>query len=227
MISLGFWQLGRAHTKEQLRDQRTQNSAGPEVKLTAGMDDKSNMLMRSVRVEGELDLERQFILINQKYRGQPGMYVFAPVQLGADNAAVLVNRGWLPRPEGRAGQALPPLPGGAPDTIHGVVDSAPSVGIKLGEPAARGAGWPRTVTYLDLDWASRELGTALMPYVVLQQGGAGPFVRDWHLDPRDPQMPAEKHVSYAVQWFAMAAVLAAIFIGVNTRRIGGATEVEH
>lgn len=52
--------------------------------------------------------------------------------------------------------------------------------------------------------------------LVLGAGQAGSLQYDWA--PVETISP-EKHLGYAVQWFALAVALVIIYLGVNTRRI--------
>ncbi len=219
LISLGFWQLHRADVKYAARAVREHNRDLPPVTLSPGFTDVNAALNRRARAQGRFDLAHQLLLDNQQRNNVPGYYVFTPLVLAGTKTAVLVNRGWVQQGVNR--RILPPLPG--PDdavTIRGLIDSVPVVGLKLGPPNAGHTGWPKAVQYLDLGWLGQKLGYHFLPYVVLQQSGADfGLVRDWSgVQIGHEALPPEKHVSYAVQWFAMAGVLVIIFIGVHLRR---------
>ena len=227
LISLGFWQLSRADQKYAARAVREQRLREPPRNLSGSATDAEAMLARRVNASGRFDLQHQFMLQNQVYREQPGYEIYTPLRL-RDDAAVLVDRGWVAAHPGMDDK--PDLSGDtSPIELTAVVGAPPSIGLKLGEPDAGATRWPRQVQYLDLDWAQRQLGYRLLPYVLLPTNLATQgFVQN-----RKPEdvgeggMPPEKHVSYAVQWFAMAIVLVLIYIAMNTRRIGGEDERDH
>ena len=50
--------------------------------------------------------------------------------------------------------------------------------------------------------------------LLLDENAAGGFPRDWH----SLGLPPSRHYGYAVQWFALAAALTVIFIGMNTHK---------
>ncbi len=52
-------------------------------------------LFTRVRVAGQFDTERQFLLDNISHDGQPGYEVLTVLRL-ADGSGLLVNRGWVP-----------------------------------------------------------------------------------------------------------------------------------
>lgn len=220
MAGLGLWQLDRAAQKSALLNQHQKKSGLPPATLDGADTDREAMLYRKVRLSGEMDLAHQVLLDNRKHRGQPGYLVFAPLRLPGSAHWVLVARGWIY--QGKDRDRLPSLPGsGGPVHLEGRVGTVPSVGMKLGPPSA-GSEWPRRVTYLDLDWLEAQLGIDLMDYVVFQSGpDEGALVRDWPSLPQSQsRMPPERHVAYAVQWFAMAAVLLVIFAALHLRRRG-------
>lgn len=219
MISLGFWQLDRAEQKFAARANREQRLQEPPRALRAADTDLEAMLARRVHAEGRLDLSHQFLLQNQLYREQPGYLVYTPLRL-SDDTAVLVNRGWVAAHFGR-GQQQPDLSGPAQVlSISGVIDTPPSIGLKLGQPDAGISVWPRQVQYLDLDWAQRQLNYRLLPYVLLPAQPIGSNLTQVHRPEQigERGMPPEKHVSYAVQWFALAGALVVIFVVVNVHR---------
>ena len=69
-------------------------------------------------------------------------------------------------------------------------------------------GWPRIGVWPTIEEVSDEIGDEVLPFVLLldadQDHG---FTRNW--EPR--QSGASTNYGYAVQWFAMAATVLAIF----------------
>jgi cytochrome oxidase assembly protein ShyY1 len=62
----------------------------------------------------------------------------------------------------------------------------------------------------------QQLGIALYDYqLLLDEADADGFVRRW----RPALMAPERHVGYAVQWFAFAVVIGIIYFIVNMQRI--------
>jgi surfeit locus 1 family protein len=81
-----------------------------------------------------------------------------------------------------------------------------------------GSGWPQVIQAIDIPALEQRLDQALLPLVLqLDADDTHGFVRDWKAV---YGIPPDKHRAYAMQWFTLAAVLAIIYIGVNTRRTG-------
>jgi surfeit locus 1 family protein len=213
LLSLGFWQLSREQEKLQLQAQYAAREGEMPAPLSA-LASAADLQYRRVTVSGEYDNEHSFLLDNRIHQGQVGFEVITPV-LTANDEVVLVNRGWLPQGATRAD--LPEL-----EAINGTVDLRGSVYVPLGKPLVLGAAeasatWPRIVQTLDPPAMAAAAGHAarrLFPYSVrLDIATPGVLVRDWPVISTAP----EKHRAYAVQWFAMAAMLIGLYLFYSTR----------
>lgn len=226
LLSLGFWQLDRAAEKQKLRDLRkTQTQTGQLHFRGDPGQNLQDLLYRKIEIQGKFDLDHQFLLHNQTYKGMPGYLVYAPFHLKDSASVILVTRGWMPL-KGDL-QSVPALPGDSGVmSVHGMVEKTPSVGYKTASPDAGKMGWPRALSYLDMEWVSKQLGVRLEPYTVFQENGAAyGMVRDWKTFAHNAEaMPPEKHTSYAVQWFALAITLTVIFIVVNLKKAGSESD---
>ncbi|MBF8293438.1 MAG: hypothetical protein HW392_2265 [Steroidobacteraceae bacterium] len=207
--ALGNWQLGRAQEKRALAADFAR--AAPAIELSALADDAPRY--QRVVARGSYDPDRQFLLDNMSHAGQAGVLVLTPLGLG-DGSVVLVNRGWQP-----FGLSRGVLPGvsitAEPRTIAGRLDDLPRPSIRLDSPPA--AGWPRLVQYPRMDELSAMLGRELHPRVILLDSDLPDgYVREWAV----PGTTADRHVGYAVQWFAFAALAVAIWVALGLRRDG-------
>lgn len=213
--ALGFWQIGRYEIKQDLWNDFQQ--AGERATLTVESRQRLDSLGRYTPVElsGRYDLSRQILLDNRILDGRPGVEVFTPLALEA-GGAVLVNRGWLPMDLDR--RRLPRAPGPAgPVSLHGLVAPPPATGIQLGELGAPDS-WPWLTPYLLPDRIQEALGRPLAENVVLLDPGApGGFKRDWNPATLSP----ERHLGYAVQWFALALAVAVVWVLLTVRQRRG------
>jgi surfeit locus 1 family protein len=130
---------------------------------------------------------------------------------------VLVNRGWRPNPEDRNRVAVPAPPVG-PQQIRGIIGPPPAHGIRLGgagDVEHLGTGLLR-VQLVDTNRLGKLLDLDLLPYtVMLNPSEPDGFLRNW----RRPGSTEGRNRSYAVQWFAMAAAVAALFVYYNLKRV--------
>ena len=207
--ALGAWQLDRADQKRVLA--RSFIAGGPAIDWAQLPTDAPRF--QRVMLRGQYDAEHQFLLDNMSHESVAGVQVLTPLVLD-DGDAVLVNRGWLPF--GATRQDLPPVEVDAGKrTVIGRIDDLPRPGIWLKGPSA--TGWPRLVQYPDMTELSAALGRDLAPrQVLLDPGVPDGYVRDWVV----PGTTPDRHLGYAVQWFAFAALAAAIWIVLSLRKSG-------
>jgi surfeit locus 1 family protein len=218
---LGSWQLGRAEQKEELL---AQYEAGQQTQVAISSENAGRLKRyHRVSVAGRYDPAHQILLDNMpSHAGRPGFRVLTPMQSSA--GWLLVDRGWLPLGATRA--ELPNVAVPADDrNITGTMDSLPRAGITLeSAPVAAETPWPRVLSFPTQADLEQQLGHKLIPGVLLldpsQPDG---YERVWeaHLG-----FKPERHIGYAVQWFALAAAAVIIFIlmGFRTKK---ATDERH
>ena len=204
--SLGNWQLRRADEKLALQAAWDRADRAAPLPVTgadiAGIADR---LPLRVRLHGRFLFAYEIWLDNRQMDGQAGLMLVTPLRL-ADGAVVLVNRGFARRdPRDRAR-----LPGVArPEgevTVEGLAVAHTARVLQLGENAPAGGG-PLVWQNLDYDAFERVSALAVARWVVQQTDGADDgLLRHW------PRLAAgvEKHHGYALQWFALAALIAAL-----------------
>ena len=88
----------------------------------------------------------------------------------------------------------------------------PPGGLHLADAPA--GGWPRLVTQLDIPALWQAFGRAGLPWEIRLEPGDASFDTDWPL----VSMPPERHTGYAVQWFALATALLALYLYLGVRR---------
>lgn len=220
LVSLGFWQLDRAEQKRALTASLEAGKSAAAIDLNRERPDFDAARYRRAVAAGSFDPSHQILVENQVRDGRPGFEVLTPLRLDGRDEAVLVARGWIPAdPSGAAAAELGVED--APRAITGVIDAGPSVGLRIGEPAVTD-DWPRRVAYIDYDYLGQALPYPIRPYLVrLDPDAPQGFRRDWR--PVE-EMGPERHVGYAVQWFALAATLLAIYLVVNLKRTESSDE---
>lgn len=207
---LGVWQLSRAAQKEALQsalDSRAVLPALDASSLAGHVDDAPAQHYRRVVLRGRWQADRTVFLDNRQMGGRPGFYVVTPLQLEHAHGAVLVQRGWSPRDMAdrtRVPEVVSP-PG--PVEIEGLIAPPPG---RLYEFSGEASGAIRQ--NLELDAFARETGLVLRPMSVLQldspsSAGDG-LARQW---PK-PAVDVHKHYGYAFQWFALAALIAGLYV---------------
>jgi surfeit locus 1 family protein len=148
--------------------------------------------------------------------GRPGYRVLTPLARADGLGWVLVDRGWVPL--GATRESLPDV--AVPDgerAVSGVLDTLPEPGLRVGPAAAPGAAsWPRVLLFPTEPDVEGALGRDVESRIVLLDAGVPDgYERQWR-----PSLGfgPERHLGYAIQWFAFATVAVVLFIALNLRR---------
>ena len=208
---LGVWQLNRAAEKQALLDQIT---VGETTTRTLTADASALQRYQTVTANGRYDAAHQVLLDNMpSMQGMPGYRVLTPFELSS-GGWVLVDRGWLPI--GASRSVLPSIDVGATErTIVGRLDDVPRPGMRLGK-APDGTTWPRVMNYpehADLERVlDRALGERIVRLAPEQPDG---YARTFEMR---PDFGPNRHIAYAVQWFALGVAMLVIYVLLNLKR---------
>ena len=154
------------------------------------------------------------LIDNKVHAGRPGFDVVAPLRFAASGRYVLVDRGWIAQAREPLGSARRAATGrgdyrrcGAPLNLppH-VISNSPD------EPSA-GPLWQN----LDIARIAAATGLDLLPVVIEQSDPVVPadgFVRDWP----PPDFDVERHLSYMLQWYSLAALAVLLWLTLNWRK---------
>ena len=218
LLGLGFWQLDRAEQKQQILSEREAREAGTVLGLNNRYALSADDRYLPAEATGRYLNERHWLLDNRVVDGQAGYHVYTLFELqGPGHRTIAVNRGWVST--GGSREFLPSVP--APQgvvTLRGRLDRPASVGLELDVGDLAGVASTMAVQHLDLADLAAALDRDILPLaLVLDEGQPGVLRRDWA---PAPGITPEKHLGYAVQWFALALALVIIYVGVNTRRAG-------
>ena len=214
-INLGIWQIHRAAWKVQLLKQQAERRAEPPRALSAVPGDPAKANHVPVRLEGDYDALRVFLLDNRVLNGRVGFEVLMPFEDSSSGEMVLVNRGFVPM--GRTRQdmpVIPPLAAGDHSAVGSVYVSATD-----GKPPTGGTSSLRPGVTI-VERASPGLVGRLMnknfyPHVVrLLKSDPNALPRYW---PVTMMMPS-RHRAYAVQWFLMAVAVVGAWSAFSFKR---------
>jgi len=203
--SLGFWQLNRAHSKEDLQSRLDERMRQAELDVQGlKVSDISDLQYRRVNASGQWLAERSIFLENRPMQGQVGFYVVTPLRLQDSEEVVLVLRGWVAR-DFQDRTRIPRLES-SPGLVQVKGRLIPAL-PKLYELGESSAGQIRQ--NLDITTYSRESGLPLAPFIVQQtEELADGLLRNW------PPVGTgvEKHYGYAFQWFGLCALIAILYV---------------
>lgn len=213
---LGSWQLRRMHQKEamlasvaKVLQERVANPLGLA-------DDQARAHAYDWAAGGGRFLSQPaWLLDNQQRDGRPGVRVFRLFQPDGGVMPLLVEMGWLPVGAARQMPRVGPAPAGD-IAMRGLLLPPPSGGLLAGAESRTPDG--------------QHLVIALDPATIAVHGGVGRIApRVLRLDPDLPlghardldvlpnTLPPERHLGYAVQWFALAAAVLVIAVLLTLR----------
>jgi len=161
--------------------------------------------LQSVSVTGTFLPQYSVLLDNKLRHAKAGYEVLTPLRLAGSDLHVLVNRGWVQAPPTR--NVLPKVrtPSGEV-RIEGIaIEHLPRL-LNL-DKNEKG----KVRQSLELSAFSAQTGLRLEPRIIEQHSATDDaLLREW---PR-PDTGIERHESYALQWYSLAAlavILAAVF----------------
>ncbi|MCH9694890.1 MAG: SURF1 family protein [Gammaproteobacteria bacterium] len=200
---LGAWQISRG-----LEKRATQQAYKAESDFAEWQHGDAIRPFQRLRADGRYDAERQIVLDNIIINSRYGHYVLTPLDIGDDLPLLLVNRGWIEKDSAGPDSLELELPATGV-TVRGRAGSLPKAGYKMGDAFPLSDTWPKHAVYPSQTEVEAVLGRPVQDFVLLmdhdEQHG---YLRHW--------VPAEfgpgKHFGYALQWFAMGAVLMGLLI---------------
>ena len=205
---LGIWQLDRAAQKTALERAWDEHDRLPPLRadqLPRRGDELEAQLHRRIEVTGRWLPLHTVALDNRPLHGQAGFVVVTPLLL-APGDAVLVQRGWVPR-DAAERTRLPALDVPTGDVhLEARVAGWPSHRLALG-----GAEHGAIRQNLDAAQMAQEVGAAFRPLSLQQLPGSDArdtFVREW----TPPTQDVWKNQGYALQWFAISALIAGLTV---------------
>ncbi len=231
--ALGNWQLRRGAQRDAIMQAIEAGRKAAPLQLGTRTPASDLVQWRSAAAQGVWLHDFTVLLDNRNFKGQPGYWVATPLLIdSASRTAVLVLRGWLPRPI-LPGTSLPPLPRPEGEQhVRGQLVShvprmfelwsfngtnASALPGKLPGPD----GAPPKVQNLALQDLSRITGLKLLPAVLEQPAGSGqatagaPFVQEWPL----PSTDSAQNRGYALQWFSFAGIAGIAWLVVAWRAL--------
>lgn len=210
-FSLGNWQIRRAEEKTALQQRLDAYSAAPPVELTQTRAQPAEVADHRVSVRGRFIAGQTVFIDNRVLGGVPGYHVVTPLRIEGGDMHVLVNRGWIAAGPNR--DRLPEIstPEG-PIVVEGVISIPLSRPYELGKDATTGLLRQNLVP----ERIQAETKLAMQAVVVLQTSSSHDgLVRDW---PK-PDAGVDMHKAYALQWYVMALLSVALWIGLNLRKV--------
>jgi surfeit locus 1 family protein len=203
-VRLGFWQLDRLEQRRARNAAVRAATAQPPLVLgSAGLTgDPQALEWRHAEAGGRYHHAGDMVLRGRSRQGRPGVHLVSPLVL-ADGRVVMVNRGWVPSPDGTTADVRA-LRTTGPVRVRGVLlsmEARPDRGLPIGGRGRADTTWRR----VDLAAARERSPGPLIP-LYLQQLPEGDASEAPPVPEPLPELSEGNHLSYAVQWFSFAVI---------------------
>ena len=199
-VRLGIWQLSRLQAR-RIENRLAADARGDQVielnRTGSGGAAREN---RRVSVQGRYDRTYEVVLRGHVYRELPGVEIVTPLRIEGSDSAVMVNRGFFPSPDATFADT---------DSLNETGNVRVS-GVALAIPVSSDSGGALTSngreTWRRLDLAAlrARIPYPLLDVYILQSPDSGLPRYPIRLEP--PPLTDGPHLSYAIQWFAFAAI---------------------
>lgn len=212
MINLGLWQLRRLDEVNAVNDRLETRLAAQPVALRSLQipDDRGDpatgeLEFVPVRATGTYLPEHEVLQRGRSHSGRSGFHVLTPLDLG-DDRSVLVRRGWVPfdLDEPPVPEALPPQ---GTVTVTGFLERSIAQPSGFGQRDPDGGPLER-VFHADTVRLDQQIPGRLLPLLVHLEEQSPPQPGALPVPADRPTFAAGTHLSYAIQWFAFAAIAA-------------------
>lgn len=211
MLGLGTWQLDRLQWKTDLIEEITSRQTAAPVPLPALLFEADGTLgsirYRRVRLAGTFLHDAEMYLAARSMNGNPGYHVMTPFRL-AEGGVVLVDRGWVPqerkapsdRPEGQVAGEV---------TLEGVVRvPRPEKSWLQPDNQPEDNIW----FWVDLPAMAAHAGVAGEAVPVYVEAAAAEIPGGFPIGGQTRVNLPNDHLQYALTWYALAVILAVIYV---------------
>jgi surfeit locus 1 family protein len=209
-LALGFWQLQRREQKRAANALILARMQEPSLTLSGQALDPEQANLRRATVRGTYDYSQEIILRNRTLNEIPGVHVLVPFRLAGSDAAVLVDRGWIPYEMADSAQRAQFRDAAGEVEVSGILQQSqkrPSSIAPADPPLApdrpRLDAWHR----VDIPRIQEQIPYPLLPLYLEEDQAPGEPIRRF---PRaEPELALSEggHLGYAIQWFAFAGIL--------------------
>ncbi|GLS24429.1 SURF1 family protein [Marinibactrum halimedae] len=206
---LGFWQIDRAHQKQNILDEFHSQYQRETTTAIHDRDLKELEEYRKVRIKGRLINKAIWYLDNQTVSGKVGYDILSLFQF--NNSAVLINFGWVPATEYRNQLPFIRLPEGKFELTGRL---RKPMDVPFVSNILNSAGYVNTPSVIEV---IPEQFFGVLPdsiqgiseyYIQISPEDNASYTTHWQSVNVTPQ----KHKGYALQWFLIALSICLLYV---------------
>jgi surfeit locus 1 family protein len=223
-LRLAFWQIDRLGQRRAANAEIVARTALPSLTLDGASLDPEAANLRRATVKGRFDFSQEMILRNRAYNEIPGVHALTPLRISGSDAAILVDRGWIPyelQDSVRRAKFQQPVDeveiSGILRASQERVSSMAPAESPLAQGETRRDAWFRT----DIPAIQPQVPYPLLGMYLEQLPADVPFAAP-RLPRPDPDIALSEgsHMVYAIQWFLFAAIAAGGYVILYRQRSG-------
>ena len=212
-LTLGAWQIQRLGQKRAANALILARMQGPPLTLSGQTLDPEQANLRRAVVRGTYDYSQEIVLRNRTLNEIPGVHVLVPLRIAGSDAAVLVDRGWIPYEMSDPAQRAQFRDTASEVEVSGILRRSQArpgrvapADLPLGPERQRLDAWHR----VDIPRIQEQIPYPLAPLYLEEAQTADTADAPVRRFPRaGPEIALSEggHLGYAIQWFAFAGIL--------------------
>jgi surfeit locus 1 family protein len=209
-LTLGFWQLQRLEQKRATNALILARMQEPPLALSGQTLDPEQANLRRADVRGTYDYSQEIVLRNRTLNEIPGVHVIVPLRIAGSDAAVLVDRGWIPYEMAGQEQRKVFQDAAGEVAVRGILrrsevrsSQVSPADLPLGPDRPRLDAWHR----VDIPRIQEQIPYPVLPLYLEEDQAPGEPIRRFPRAEPDLALSEGSHLGYAVQWFAFAGIL--------------------
>jgi len=209
-LTLGVWQLQRLEQKRAANTLILARMQEPPLTLSGQPLDPEQANLRRATARGTYDYSQEIVLRNRTLNEIPGVHVIVPLRIAGSDAAVLVDRGWIPYEMADPAQRAQFRDATGEVEVSGILQqsqkrpgSIAPADLPLAPERPRLDAWHR----VDIPRIQAQVPYPLLPLYLEEDQAPGEPVRRFPRAAPEIALSEGGHLGYAVQWFAFAGIL--------------------
>ncbi|MGA7536346.1 hypothetical protein A1D18_00960 [Candidatus Rickettsiella isopodorum] len=209
LVYLGFWQIHRGDSKNQIQKIFYQRSVAIPINLNQIENINLEKNYFPGIMQGHFDNQHSFLLENKIYLHKVGYEILTPFILNNRQELILVNRGWIPQSIDRKKiPKIPPLNNKL--IIRGLI-VFPNKTFSFKQINEK--KWPKRIQSINPDFLKRNNFQPFMLVINTKQTYS--FTPLW----QPITLQANRHYAYAFQWFVLSFTLFIAFFSIHIHRL--------
>ena len=210
-LTLGVWQLNRLSARRAANARLLTRMAAPPLYVSDLLPapDIEAADLRQATLRGVYDYSQEIILRNRTHNELPGVHVIVPLRLAGSDAAILVDRGWIPYEQAAPDQRAQFRDATGEIELSGILrrSMARSSNLAPADPPL-GPDRPRLDAWhrVEIPRIQEQIAYPLLPLFLEEAPPPSGEARRFPRAAPEIALGEGSHLLYAIQWFAFTGI---------------------